>query len=139
MLVDDVAIYKSIANRGDCNLLQHDLSSISSWCQDWQMNLNPSKCEVLCMSNKKEPLHDDYHLCNSSLRWCTSTRYLGIIIDSKLKWNYHCEFITAEAFRVLNILKRYMSDCSMLSKKRAFLRYCSSHPRVCHSFVVSTR
>ena len=28
--------------------------------------------------------------------------------------------ITAKAFRVLNILKRYMSDCSMLSKKRAF-------------------
>ena len=108
MFADDVAIYKSITNREDYDLLQHDLSSISSWCQDWQMNLNPSKCEVLCMSNKKKLVHYDYHLCNSPLRWCTSTRYLGIMIDSKLNWNSHCELITAKTFRVLNILKRYV-------------------------------
>ena len=84
------------------------------------MNLNPSKCEALCISNKKKLLQYVYHLCNSSLHWCTSARYLGVIIDSKINWNSHCEFITAKAFRILNILKRYMSDCSMFSKKRAF-------------------
>ena len=120
MFADDVAIYKSIATREDCDLLQRDLSLISSWCQDWLMNLNPSKCEALCISNKKKLLQYVYHLCNSSLRWCTSARYLGVIIDSKLNWNSHCEFITAKAFRILNILKRYMSDCSMFSKKQAF-------------------
>ena len=53
MFADDVAIYKSIATREDCDLLQRDLSLISSWCQDGLMNLNPSKCEALCISNKK--------------------------------------------------------------------------------------
>ena len=84
MFADDVAIYKSIATREDCDLLQRDLSLISSWCQDWLMNLNPSKCEALCISNKKKLLQYVYHLCNSSLCWCTSVRYLGIPQGSAL-------------------------------------------------------
>ena len=84
------------------------------------MNLQPPKCEALCISNKKNLIYYNYHLCNNSLRWFTSTRYLGVIIDSKLNWNSHCDFITAKSFRVLGVLKRYMSNCSMLSKKRVF-------------------
>ena len=121
MFADDVAVYKSIVTREDCDMLQHDLSSISLWCQDWQMNLQPPKCEALCISNKKNLIYYNYHLCNNSLSWCTSTRYLGVIIDSKLNWNSHCDFITAKSFRVLGVLKRYMSNCSMLSKKRALI------------------
>ena len=36
----------------DCNDLQTDLDSICHWCKLRQMKLNPSKCEVLCNSNK---------------------------------------------------------------------------------------
>ena len=97
IFADDVAVYKSIITREDCDMLQHDLSSISLWCQDWQMNLQPPKCEALCISNKKNLIYYNYHLCNNSLHWCTSTRYLGVIIDSKLNWNSHCDFITAKS------------------------------------------
>ena len=54
------------------------------------------------------------------LRWCTTAKYLGIIVDSKLNWNAHCEFITAKAFRVLNLLRRYMFGCPEFAKKRIF-------------------
>ena len=62
------------------------------------MNLQPPKCETLCtrISNKKKLIRYDYHLGNSPLHWCTSsTRYHGVIIDSKskLNWNSHSDLL----------------------------------------------
>ena len=53
---DDVTLYKTIRSTEDCDSLQADLDSVCNWCNLWQMRLNPSKCEALCISNKHLPL-----------------------------------------------------------------------------------
>jgi len=34
----------------DCEKLERDLDSVSSWCGHWQMNLSPLKCKLLCIN-----------------------------------------------------------------------------------------
>ena len=84
------------------------------------MNLNPLKCELLCISNKLLPPKFDYVLNGFPLKWCTSVRYLGVHINSKLSWNDNCSIIAAKATRVLNFLRRTMFSCSRDSKYRSF-------------------
>ena len=84
------------------------------------MKLHPSKCEVLCISNKYSPPEFDYKINNFLLKWCSPVRYLGVYISSKLLWNDHCYANAAKAARVLNILRCTLYDCSISMKPRGF-------------------
>ena len=55
MFADDIALYKEIISSLDQGLLQADLSNVSEWSRKWQLNLNPSKCETICISYKRAP------------------------------------------------------------------------------------
>ena len=60
-------MYRSEHSTGDCNAFQQDLDSIAVWCSKWQMRLNVSKCELLCVSNKRAPTKPSYHINNYNL------------------------------------------------------------------------
>ena len=97
IFADDVTLYATVQTVQDCQILQDDLNSISRWCDMWQLRLNPSKCEVLCITNKRSPLYFDYKIGGCSLHWSSSVKYLGIYINSKLNWNNHCAHMAAKA------------------------------------------
>ena len=86
----------------------------------WQLRLNPSKCEALCITNKRSPLYFDYKIGGCSLHWSSSVKYLGIYINSKLNWNNHCTHMAAKATRILNLFQRHLFGCSLATKCRAF-------------------
>ena len=50
IFANDVVMYHLILSPNDCRTFQHNLDLISSWCSEWQMRLNVSKCEILCIS-----------------------------------------------------------------------------------------
>ena len=120
IFADDVTLFSSIKYSNDCLSLQADLDAISRWCRLWQMKINPSKCEVLCISTKRLLPKFDYNINGSPLKWHSLVRYLGVHINSKLSWNDHRSAIAAEATRVLNILRRNLSGCCISTKSRAF-------------------
>ena len=43
----------SIDTRNYCRAFQHD---VFTWCSILLMTMNPSKCELLCISNKSSPV-----------------------------------------------------------------------------------
>ena len=120
IFADDVAMYCSVESVTDCNTFQHDLDLVAAWCSKWQMRLNPSKCELLCISNKRSPVKPFYYLNNHKLQWATSVKYLGVVVDAKLSWNNHISHVSAKATKVLNFLRRNMYTCHAPSKHRAF-------------------
>jgi hypothetical protein len=53
-----IAYKKSLIDTGkDCTQLQEDLDNLIKWEQQWQMQFNPDKCEVLTITKKRKPLH----------------------------------------------------------------------------------
>jgi len=120
IFADDVAMYCPIQSATDCVDFQRDLDSISAWCSKWQMRLNVSKCDLLCISNKSSPSKPSYYINNHNLQWVSSVKYLGVFVDCKLSWNHHISHVSAKATRVLNLLRRHMYTCRASSKLKAF-------------------
>ena len=55
LFADDTFLHRLIKDRSDCDLLQEDLSSSSLWCKSWLLTLKSEKCEVLHITQKKDP------------------------------------------------------------------------------------
>ena len=106
IFADDDTIYCSVTSKADCKAFQKELDLVSSWCSTWQMRLNPSKCKLLCIFNKRSSIHHSYYLNNHLLQYVLSAKYLGVIIDAKLSWNKHVSYISSKAARKLNLLLR---------------------------------
>ena len=119
IFADNVTWYKTIRSTEDCEALQTNLVSICHWCNLWQMKLNPSKCEVLCILNKRSPLSFDYQLSGCPLGWNSAVKYLGVILNTKLTWDDQCAFAAAKATRLLNLLHRNLFAC-FSAANRAF-------------------
>ena len=76
------------------------------------MLFNPTKCEFVCITNKKSPLIHNYYIATSPIKEVTSIKYLGVQIDNKLTWNDHFQYITHRAVQVSGFLYRNFRQCA---------------------------
>ena len=111
IFADDVAMYCSVQSPNDSRAFQHDFELVSTWCSKWQMRLNPSKCELLCITNKCCPVKPTNYINNYHLQWAPSVKYLGVVVDSKLSWNDHISYVSSKATKTLNLLRHHMYTC----------------------------
>ena len=84
LFADDCTIFREIASREDCEVLQSDVHKLYQWTCKWKLHLNLSKCKALCISNKRTPPTYTYHLSGAALEWVDSISYLGVKITRKL-------------------------------------------------------
>ena len=52
LFADDTLLYGVVVEDSDCDNLQDDLNKLEIWQNEWQMQFNPSKCNIICISNK---------------------------------------------------------------------------------------
>ena len=58
LFADDTALYLAISSTTEREVLQTDLASLQQWEMMWDMQFNPSKCQVLQITKKgKTPQH----------------------------------------------------------------------------------
>ena len=81
--------------------------------------LNPRKCEAVNINNKRSPITFEYSFGSHIVSWSQKVKYLGFIINSKLKWNDHCQFIVSKTTRCLNRICRAMYGCTQAAKVNA--------------------
>ena len=120
LFADDCTIYCQVSSHQGCVVLQEDLTRLFRWCQTWQLPLNTKKCKVMCISLKKKPPSFTFSINTTTLDWVDVFRYLGVTINSKLKWGDHIAEVTAKASRILNLLRRTMRSCRRDAKTRAY-------------------
>ena len=106
LFADDTALYLTIEGENDSAALQHDLDKLSVWEQDWDMEFNPSKCQVIQVTGSRKPINANYSLHGQVLETVTCARYLGVDISSDLSWNSHIDRITGKATKTLNFVRR---------------------------------
>ena len=56
LFADDTAMYLTVSNLQDSQVLQTDLESLQHWEQTWDMEFNPNKCQVLHITRSKKPV-----------------------------------------------------------------------------------
>ena len=84
------------------------------------MSFHPDKYTVLRVTSKKKPITHNYILYGHTLETESSTKYLGVTLQSNLKWNEHIDNITSNAPRQLSFLKHNLKVASPEIKERSY-------------------
>ena len=72
LFADDCLLYATIANPAtDGQVLQSDLKTLELWPNKWQMEFNPKKCAIMCISLKKNLPIRNYTFCGQVLKMFT--------------------------------------------------------------------
>ena len=104
LFADDTAVYLTVTSSEDANTLQADLGTLQEWERTWDMEFNPSKCQVLHITRSRQPLQSQYTLHGQFLESVDSAKYLGVNITQDLNWNHHINEITGKANRTLGFV-----------------------------------
>ena len=67
LFAEDTTMYLCINNISEANILQEDLCKLEKWEEALDINVNPSKCQVLHVTRLKTPIPSKYDLHNTEL------------------------------------------------------------------------
>ena len=133
LFADDTVVYAAISRMDDSLALQRDLDTLQTWENKWDMEFNPSKCQVLQITRARKPIPTSYYLHNQKLEVTDCARYLGVDISHNLSFNNHIDRICNSANKTLGFLRRNLKTNDKQLKSIAFqatvrpvLEYCSS-------------
>ena len=105
LFADDTALYLAISSTTESEVLQTDLASLEQWEKMWDMQFNPSKCQVLQITKKGKTLDSKYILHNVELESVPAAKYLGVTIADDLSWSKHIDITTKRQTKLLVSLK----------------------------------
>ena len=124
LFADDCLVYREIKSRADQFALQQDLDKLVEWAQTWGMEFNVQKCNILTITWKKSNrLAFTYKMKGQIVEGVRSTKYLGITITEKLKWNVHIAKISGAANKMLGFMWRNLRHAPTSIKEKAYTSF----------------
>ena len=107
---DDTFLFRVINDDSDVQFLQNDLATLHWWSENNALQLNPQKCQVMCISRRKNKPSPEYFVSNSKLSTATSLRLLGVQISSDLTWNEQVSSVTKKCNKLLGFLRTVVGN-----------------------------
>ena len=89
---DDSSIWTIPSSVGNLkyDLLQRELSRFTDWTKYWNMSINPDKCSVIKLHNRKHiNLYYKYKIDDKELKYVPNCKYLGLWLDTTLSLKTH--------------------------------------------------
>ena len=122
LFADDAKFFKEVSCKEDAQEMQVDLNTLDDWSNTWLLKFHPDKCVNLriCLNNHQEKYK--YMLGNNELKDVNKVKDLGIIVDSKLKFDQHIATKVNKANAVMGTIKRTFKHLDLETFK---LLYCS--------------
>ena len=118
----DCILYKAIQTPEDANKIQEDLCALQDWQQKWLMKLNASKCFVMSVLHpRRSKIVSPYRIQSHVLSSVENYKYLGVTIQSDLKWHKHIQSITCKANQTLGLLKCNLQATPQLRERELTL------------------
>lgn len=106
MYADDTKISRQIKNSEDASLLQSDLNNLQIWSAASGLVFNATKCKVMSVTRKINPVLTTYKLANIELEKTEDERDLGVWTTNNLTWNKQVFAQAGRANKLLGYLKR---------------------------------
>ena len=105
---DDIAVCGSANSELDAvRKVQRAVDDIEGWCRKWRVKLNGDKSNLVILSRKRKPPDDN--LCvllfNDVVRPVAKAKFLGVEIDTSLRFKDHVQTLALKAEKRLNMLK----------------------------------
>lgn len=89
LFADDTMIHTtSISTKHAAKKHQYQLDTIAPWFKEWKLSLNAAKTVTIFFGNKiTKP--DPIQINGIVTQWSPHTKYLGVHLDSHLRFNIH--------------------------------------------------
>jgi hypothetical protein len=104
-------------------LLQHDINSVHNWCLANGMEINIGKTAIISFSRKSNSILFNYKLCNNLVTRSQCVKYIGVMLDCKLYFHQHVDYILSQGLKMLGLIRYITSSFSTLE---SLLVLCSS-------------
>src|SRR5450759_2816764 len=101
IFADDFKLFRVIVSALDCAAMQNDIDELLRWCEENGMSVNIKKCKAISFTRCRTVLEYSYKIGHTTLERVDSIRDLGVILDSKLRFNEHISTTAAKAFAIL--------------------------------------
>ena len=77
-------------------IAKRELNKILEWLAVNKLIINLAKTNLMVFSNKRQPSTVSINVRGHTINEITETSYLGIIIDNKLSWKAHINYISTQ-------------------------------------------
>ena len=84
------------------------------------MVFHTGKCQHLRITNKKKIIPAQYSILGTAIEETDSAKYLGVVIDSKLKFKQQYQEINKKANSILALLRRNFLNCPIDIKNKCY-------------------
>ena len=128
LFADDTALCLSLNKQTDSNTLQKNLDSLQVWEYLWDMEFNPSKCQVIQITRARKPPQTNYKFHGQTLEITPHAKYLGITFTNKLDWTSHIDNITNKANNSLGFIRRIIKTKHQKTRQLAYNTSARHHP-----------
>ena len=107
---DDLKIFLPLKDDRADSRLQNAVDIVKSWCDSNGMILNPSKCQVISFTRKRQPVEATYYISGAVLQRVSVIKDLGVYLDNKLMLNHHVDRLIPRARSTLGMVKRFAGE-----------------------------
>lgn len=104
---DDTRSWKHINCYNDCVMLQADLDRLVDFFNRNQLRMNASKSKILTYHRGGLKFDFNYKINGIEIERVNVVKDLGVILDERLTFNAHIEYMTAKATSRLAWIKRF--------------------------------
>ena len=126
---DDTTLYASGKSLRliECEI-NHDLEVVSDWFRANKLTLNVAKTVCMVFSPKKNNDNKiSVKLCDQELPIQTSTKFLGVWLDSNLDWNKHFSFICSKLKQNTGLMRRCKNLLTTSTLRSVYFAHIHSH------------
>ena len=113
IFADDKSLFSKVCDiHKSASKLNDDLEKISYWAYQWKMQFIPdpkNQADEVIFSRKTSSnnlLHPPIKLNNNDIPKCPHQKYLGIALDSKLKFSVHVDQKIKKCNRIISLIRR---------------------------------
>ena len=106
---DDTCIIGCIANQSDLCTYFDEINRIARQCDELNLLLNPTKTQEMLFSTQYcKPCTPDLVLNNTTIVLTEKVKYLGVIVDDKLRFQEHVQSAVSTASKRMYIVKNFV-------------------------------
>ena len=131
LFADDTSIFDSHKSAKNLeSIVNCELNKVSTWLSPNRLSLNLDKSNFLSMSNKKKTDSTvDIKIDNLSIRKSDCIKYLGVLINSKLNWKQHFQYVNTKISKGIGILAKMRHYVSTDVLKQLYHTFITPHIR----------
>jgi exonuclease III len=115
------------------DIMTAELEKITKWLNVNKLSLNVNKthCMIFHKSRQKCQVSKSVYINNVKIECVNKTKFLGVILDSKLNWNFHVKHITSKLSKCVGIMSKARKVLNKESLLTLYYAFCYPYFNYC--------